>query len=89
VIQDFRVDVLFARLRDTSEHNINPSLAQLAVLIRDGPHRRHIDSNTSVSSTKPTEHGRDQPGNDVFVPRDTNFADSRISQELDTLYALT
>jgi hypothetical protein len=82
------VDVLFIRLPDASEDEIDLSLAELPVLLRHGPYGGHVDGDTRVLPTQPTEHRRDKPGNNIFVACDPDFTDRRIGQELDALHAL-
>jgi hypothetical protein len=75
-------------LPDSSDNEINVSLAQLAMLLRYGSHGCHINADTWILPSEPAECRRDQAGNDVFVACDPDFTGRRIGQELDALHAL-
>src|SRR5262249_44122517 len=87
--QDFGLDVLLVRLHDSSDNEIDLSLAQFAVLLRYGPHGCHINGDTRILLSEPAEYRRNQAGNDEFIACDPDFTDRRIGQELDALHALT
>ena len=86
--QDFRVDIFLVRLHNSSDNEIDRSLAQPAVLLRYGSHGCHINGDTGILLPEPAECRRNQAGNDEFAACNSDFTDRRIGQELDAFHAL-
>ena len=88
VKQDFQVNVLFGRRRNTSEIKIGPPFAQIAGSLDIRHDGCDVNGDSRVFPAQPVEHGRHHAHNDGIGRHDLHLADRRIGEELDFLHRL-
>ena len=82
------MNVLLDRRHHAPEKEIEPALAQAAVLLCTRHDRRHMNGDSRIFPVEPLEHRRQQAYDHGIVRADPDLADRRIGQELDVLHRL-